>query len=182
MSYLKEVSIDESEPRVLVEGPGFGDTEFFGRWLLAAAKANAFWLNALEDKTFQSRVDLILCQCAIPDFGIGATTMLSWLEKKVASFVVDPNDTVGTEFVMMVEMGFFVLTGQRYQMVIPSRLTMEKVKRAAVKYAETDDTEFCLHPEYLIVTMPYGEANAWQTRLQNMDRAHRVADRNLLLG
>ena len=179
MSYLKEDSIDESEPRILVEGPMFGDAEFFGRWLLAAAEANAFWLNALEDHTFQSRVNR-LCD-ELPDFGIAATIMLSRLEKKVASFVVDPNDTLGTEFVMMVEMGFFVLTGQRYQMVIPSRLTMEKVKRAAVKYAETDDTEFCLHPEYLIVTMPYGEANAWQTRLQNMDRAHRVADRNLLL-
>ena len=40
------------------------------------------------------------------------------------------------EFIMMVEMGFFVRTGQRYQMVIPAGVTMGKVKRSALKFAK----------------------------------------------
>jgi hypothetical protein len=43
---------------------------------------------------------------------------------------------------MMVEMGFFVLTGERYQMVIPPRLNMDRVKMAALKLAETEDEEY----------------------------------------
>ena len=44
------------------------------------------------------------------------------------------------EFVMMVEMGFFVLTGQRYQMAIPAQLNMDVVKKAALKFAQTEDS------------------------------------------
>jgi hypothetical protein len=82
---------------------------------------------------------------------------------------------------MMVEMGFFVLTGQRYQMVIPTQLIMAKVKRAALKLAQTEDEECYLHPEYLVATMPYAEAKAWQNRLREMGDDHRNADRLLLL-
>ena len=85
------------------------------------------------------------------------------------------------EFTMMVEMGFFVLTGQRYQMVIPTRLTIGKVKRAALKLAQTEDEEYYLHPEYLVVTMPYAEAKAWQVRLRGMSEDNRCADKLLLL-
>jgi hypothetical protein len=82
---------------------------------------------------------------------------------------------------MMAEMGFFVVTGQRYQMVIPTRLNMEKVKGAALKFARTEDEEYCLHPEYLVATMPKTEAEAWQKRLRTMNPAHRCADRAVLL-
>jgi hypothetical protein len=77
-------------------------------------------------------------------------------------------------------MGFFVLTGQRYQMVIPTRLTLRKVMKA-MRLAKTEDEESYLHPEYIITTMPYAEAKAWQSRLRGMDETHRVADRLLLL-
>jgi hypothetical protein len=68
------------------------------------------------------------------------------------------------EFAMMTEMGFFFLTGQRYQMAIPTRLNMEKIKMAALKLAQTEDKECYLHPEYLVATMPKTEAEAWQRR------------------
>ena len=85
------------------------------------------------------------------------------------------------EFVMMAEIGFFVLTGQRYQMAIPTRLIMEKVKMAALKFAQTEDEECYLHPEYLVATMPKIEAEAWQKRLRDIDSPHRCADRAVLL-
>jgi hypothetical protein len=111
---------------------------------------------------------------------------LSRLEQNLASIVVSlNNETEIAEFAMMVGMGFFVLTGQRYQMVIPTRLTLRKVMKAALRLAKTeaedqDGLDF-LHPESIIATMPCAEAKAWQSRLRQMDEVHRVADRLLLL-
>ena len=82
---------------------------------------------------------------------------------------------------MMVEMGFFVRTGERYQMVIPTRLNMKKVKTAMLKLAETEDDHYDLHPEYLVATMRYTQTKEWQARLRQMSQDHRCADRNLLL-
>jgi hypothetical protein len=48
------------------------------------------------------------------------------------------------------------------------RLTMVKVKPAALKLAQTEDEEYCLHPEYLVATMPNADAKAWQGRLRGM--------------
>ena len=81
----------------------------------------------------------------IPDFNIGATILLSRLENNLASFVVNlDGEEESEEFAMMVGMGFFVLTGQRYQMVIPRRLTLGTVMEAALALAKTEDKE--LHP------------------------------------
>jgi hypothetical protein len=118
----------------------------------------------------------------IPDFNIAATVLLSRLEQNFASLVVDLNSEIEPEeFAMMVGMGFFVRTGQRYQMVIPKRLTLGKVKNAALALAKTEDEEYILHPEHIITIMPYGEAKAWQTRLRKMNEVHRQADRLVLL-
>jgi hypothetical protein len=176
--------INGTEPYILVEGPMWGDAEFYGKWLLAAAKAEALWKKAIEDPIFATQVERLIV-LEIPNFSIGATVLLSRVEKNLASFIVRLNSeevTLVEEFAMMVGMGFFVLTGQRYQMVIPARLNLAKVKSAALKFAQTEDEECILHPEYLIATMPYAEAKAWQERLCVMNQAHRCADRLLLLG
>jgi hypothetical protein len=55
------------------------------------------------------------------------------------------------------------------------------VKSAMLKFARTEDEEYYLHPEYLVATMSYAEAEAWQHRLRNKDQDHRHADRLLLL-
>ena len=176
-----EVSIQKDSPCILVEGPRWADAAFYGKWLLAAAKANALWEKAIKDPSFEKQVNRLMV-AYIPEFSISATVLLSYLEKNFASLVVRLDDEMGVEeFTMMVEMGFFVLTGQRYQMVIPTRLTIGKVKRAALKLAQTEDEEYYLHPEYLVVTMPYAEAKAWQVRLRGMGEDNRCADRLLLL-
>jgi hypothetical protein len=108
----------------------------------------------------------------IPHFNICATVLLSYLKENLASLVVPLDDW---DFIMMVEMGFFVRTGQRYQVVIPSRLTMGKVKGAALKMAQAE------YPRRLVTTMRYAEAKAWQARLRGMDEDQRCADRHLLL-
>jgi hypothetical protein len=39
----------DADPYVLVEGPPFGDAEFYGKWLLAAAEAEALWRALFKD-------------------------------------------------------------------------------------------------------------------------------------
>jgi hypothetical protein len=66
-------------------------------------------------------------------------------------------------------------------MVIPTNLNMETVKRAVLKFARTEDEDGCLRPEGLVVTMPYAEARAWQSRLRRMNEARRLAERRTAL-
>jgi hypothetical protein len=148
--------------------------------LAAAAKAERLWRKASNDPSFEKHIERLLI-AQIPDFSIGATVLLSRLESNHVSFVVQLSGEEAEEFVMMTEMGFFVRTGQRYQMTIPTRLDIHKLKSAMLKLAQTEDEEYYLHPEYLVATMPYAEAEAWQHRLRDMDQDRRHADRLLLL-
>jgi hypothetical protein len=50
---------------------------------------------------------------------------------------------------------------------------MTKVKKALLRYAQTEDSEYILHPEHLVTAMPFLEAKA---------ENHRNADRHVLLG
>lgn len=170
-------SIDESEPCVLVEGPTWGDADFYGKWLRAAAKAERLLEKAIKDPRFKNQFERLL----VVQIPIAATVLLSRLERNLVSLVVRVNGEEAEEFVVMAEMGFFALTGQRYQMTIPTRLDIDKVKSAILKVVRTEDEKYYLHPEYLVATMPYAEAEAWQHRLREMDQASRHADRLLLL-
>jgi hypothetical protein len=139
--------------------------------------------SRLKSPNFRKQVDR-LCIPAYPDFGIGATVLLSRLKTNLASIILSLNEedeTLFEEFAMMAGMGFFVLTGERYQMVIPPQLNMKRVKITALKLAETEDEDFFLHPEYLVASVPYSQAKEWQARLRNMDEDHRCADRDVLL-
>ena len=42
---------------VLVEGPEWGDAQFYGEWLLAAAKAQLIWRDALQDQKFAKQIE-----------------------------------------------------------------------------------------------------------------------------
>ncbi len=44
---------------VLVEGPAWGDAQFYGEWPLAAAKAQVLWRTALEDQEFATQVERV---------------------------------------------------------------------------------------------------------------------------
>jgi hypothetical protein len=174
-----ENSIHEIPPCVLIEGPRIGDAAFYGEWLLAAAKADGLWKEAFTCKSFQSQVRRLTI-AYLPDFGIAASRMLCQLLKDFVSGVIPLDEGLDQqELVMMVELGFFELTGQRYQMVIPTRLGIDMLKKAALRFAHTMDV--VQDPEYLVATMPYTQAKEWQKRLRDMDRNQRCADRALLL-
>ena len=41
--------LEKHDTRILVEGPAWGDAEFYGNWLLMAAKANELLRQARSD-------------------------------------------------------------------------------------------------------------------------------------
>lgn len=117
----------ESERYILVEGPSQVDAKFCGKWLLAAAKAEALWTSVQDNLSFEEQT---VCRGSIPHLGYGAIVMLSRLaENFFSSFAIRlGSDDVGEvvladEFLLMKEMGFFVPNGECYQMAIPARLT-----------------------------------------------------------
>jgi hypothetical protein len=175
----------KNEPHILVEGPGRGNVAFFGKWLSAAAKADALWNEAIKDRIFKQQVEL-LTVIYIPDFGMAALSFVFAFQKSLISFMVPLHCELMEdlheveELVVMIEMGFFVRTGQHYKMAIPVDLNIKTVKMAALKFVHTAD-EVSLHPESLVATIPYAEAKAWQSRQRELYKLHNRADWLMLL-
>jgi hypothetical protein len=168
-------------PSILVEGPAWGDAEFYGHWLLSAAKVTDLLQRAKkDDPEFRTAIDT-LEMFQLLDFGIMATVFLSrYVDKQFQAFVIDANSADLVDFVLMTEMGFFALTGDRYQMILPANLDMDKVKRAHLELAATEDEEW-IHPERLIVCVLRSHARKYQRLLCNMNQDQRLADRRALL-
>jgi hypothetical protein len=194
-----EKSICKSESCILVEGPRYGDTTFYGQWLLSAAKANELLRQAKkDDPEFCKAIDT-LEGIHLLDINIAATRFMSqFADKELYTFVInttredidaapgehatvehmtDPGEHM--DFILMAEMGFFALTGDRYQMTLPQNLDMDKGKQAPLKLAATEDKNW-IHPERLFVDMPYSEATKYQHLLRAMYQGHRLAERQAL--
>jgi hypothetical protein len=172
----------KTRPYVLVEGPCWGDAEFYGHWLLSAAKVNELLKKAKQDDPkFRAAIDTLEILCVL-DFGIMATVFVSkFTDKAFDTFAIDVDSSEDLlDFVLMAEMGFFVLTGDRYQMILPSNLDIERVRQAHLKLAATEDEEW-IHPERLIVCVPRSRARRYQRLLHNMNQDQRLADRRALL-
>jgi hypothetical protein len=175
--------VHETEPYILVEGPRWANAEFYGNWLLMAAKTQALWEKAIKDTRFAKQIEL-LTAIYIPQFDLSASLFLFQLKKNLVSFTIPLRGEDWGEldqFTLMAEMGFFVLTDGRYQMAIPAKLNMNLVKSAALRYAKTEVEDEGLHPECLVATMPYAQAEEWQTRLRDMNEEQRCVDRAVLL-
>ena len=166
---------------ILVEGPAWGDAEFYGKWLLSAAKAKELLQQAKQDDSkFANAIDTIESLQKL-DFGIIATVFLSrFADKEFQTFIIDPESGDLLEFVLMVEMGFFVQTGKRYQMTVPEKLDIDIVKQAHLKIAKSEDNDW-IHPERFVVDMPYSQTKKFQHLLRDMAQDQRLADRRVLL-
>lgn len=153
----------------LVTGPSWGDAEFYGKWLLAAARAEKFSKEAQQDPTFLKKIDSLTVVYDL-DFSIAASLIIMQLVEFRNSLIVHVDDVFRTDhFAMMAGMGFFRAVGRHHHMSLPKRLTPIDVSRAILKYVETEDNESVLHPEYLVAAMPLTEAKAHQIRLRALD-------------
>jgi|SRR5215471_3375285 len=173
---------EKNATHILVEGPAWGDAEFYGQWLLEAAKAQRLLDHAKrDDLVFRQAIDTLEV-VQLLDYGIMATIFLSqFADKQFQTFIIDLASWDANDFCLMAQMGFFALTGDRYQMVLPRNLDMERVKQAHLKLAETQDEDWVHHPERLIVAMPHARATRFQRLLGEMNQDRRLADRRVLL-
>jgi hypothetical protein len=163
--------MERTDPYILVQGPAWGDAQFYGEWLLAAAKAQIYWKEAYADEHFKQQIDRV-CTSYIPDFGIAATVMIMQLREYRTTFLIELDSIDGDDFAMMAEMGFFAHKKPFYQITLPYLLTSEKVKAAIFRYAKTEDDEYGLHPEYLVTPLPLSEATTLQHRLRAIRDFH----------
>lgn len=153
----------------LVQGPSWGDAEFYGKWLLAASRAEKFSKEAQQDPTFLKKIDSLTVVYYL-DFSLAASLIVMQLAEFRNSPIVRVDDVFRTDhFTMMAGMGFFRAVDRYHHMILPKRLRLTDVKRAILKYAETEDKESMLHPEYLVTAMPLTEAKANQLRLLALD-------------
>jgi hypothetical protein len=167
---------------VLIESPGWLDASFYGKWLLAAAEAQRLWREAVQyDCEFRSQIDRLEV-ISLVLLGNEALKVIGELAKNdICTSVVRVDTDLGDGVALLARMGFFALTGERYQMVLPSGLNAEIVKGAALALAATEDGGYVIHPERLLRVMPHSSAQRWQSRLQQIDERQRLADRNILL-
>jgi hypothetical protein len=157
-----------------------GDADFYGRWLVYAAHANKIFNNLkLDDPQFRAATETIEI-AELLDFGIAATHFLCLLRQKFETFILETGDLV--PFVLMVGMGFFTRTGDRYQMTLPLYLDADGVKKAHLELMRTQNVrEDWIHPERLVVSMPLAKAANYQGLLSAMDQEERIAERRALL-
>jgi hypothetical protein len=166
---------------ILIESPGWDDAAFYGKWLLAAAQAQLIWTEAVEtDCEFRAQIERLEVMGSV-QLGTEAFRIVGKLSENVRTMIVRADTDMGDSVALMARMGFFERTGERYQMILPSRIDADIVKAAGVALAATEDKDYEIHPEFLVSTMPLALAQTWQARLQEMVETQRLADRKLLL-
>ena len=117
------------------------------------------------------------------DYGIVATVFVSqfFINKEFNTFTISEGEQLDfIDFALMAEMGFFTLTGDRYQMTVPEDLNLARVKAAHLTLAATDDDEW-IHPERIVISMPYAQATEYQRLLSEITQDQRLADRRAIL-
>jgi hypothetical protein len=165
----------------LIEGPGPGDADFLGRWLLAAAQADQRLQKQFERnpglKQQISRIEV----ARIVSFSTAATKFVELLMKNLTCFSLFLWIEWGEIFAVMADLGFFRRTGDRYQMTIPKGISGSRIQAALVRLAATEDEECFLHPEHLVTCLSTPDVQEWQLRLERQPWKQRIADRNILL-
>jgi hypothetical protein len=176
-----------SDRWIVVEGPSPDDVDFTIRWLLAARQMDHAWHShawdnpEVEGLYSYNPTNEPADQRRNADFGAAALAFVGkWLENGTA-FVLNIYDSRWREkFWLMMVAGFFVLTGDRYQMMIPSDIAIKEIHGRLSEWLKRTDREG-LSSIDLFLTQTEGDARSWEARLRHMDIAARIADRAILI-
>jgi hypothetical protein len=169
-------------PHVVIEMADKADCRFVADWLIKVDEAEKAWRNAWGDPLFAERI-IELTWEGIPSLEARALELLGELQHAHQVAVLDlyPNDDVSLnrEFPLLVQLGFFVVTGESYWMTVPGEITVASVKEAALDLMRTkdmgedgdrDEDERFIQPERLLRTHSAREAQALRSRLMAMRR------------
>jgi hypothetical protein len=166
----------------LIEGPSIGDVDFTTAWLGAAVQADeAMQAYFQTNPSFRERLRRLEIASPIEFAPCAMVFVRMWLEGKGVFGINLFASEYAELFSIMAAAGFFMRTGERYQMTVPQRVDLVAIRDALVRLAETEDKDDFLHPERMLVTMTRKEAESWKQRLMAMDWKQRLADRELLL-
>jgi hypothetical protein len=153
--------------------------DFFGPWLLKVAKAQRFWFQTLMDDSFAA---------TFPDTTMFANPRLEPAALAAVSALRPDHDRTfhgynpnymlavdldcesggfATEFAILVQLGFFIVVDDRYQMRVPKTVTLESVQLALLKIASTQKQGEKAQPQRMLHTMPKAEAEAMALQLRD---------------
>jgi hypothetical protein len=180
--------IDENEPCVIVQGPSWDRTasllprmtaegqtrdtwasaDFYGKWLLAAAKADAVWQKVKAEPRYEKQLER-LPKDYLPAFGPTSFWLVSKLANNAFTAIFSmkgKEEELRGWFLTMRHIDFFVFSAGYYEMRVPHRLSMAGIKNAVLAgTVRMNDWKLCRRPEYSSPTMSFAEATGLQIRL-----------------
>jgi hypothetical protein len=166
---------------VLIEGPDPGDAEFLGRWLLSAVEADRVLAQHFDTNPNLREQISRLEVCYQVTFAPVAMRCIRLFMKNLTCFTFSTFDEWIERFSVMPELGFFRLTGNRYQMSLTCAITGADIQSALLRLAKTEDEEYWLYPEHLVTCYEKAAIQEWQHKLVALPWMQRVAERNILL-
>jgi hypothetical protein len=167
---------------ILAEGPRRTDAGFASQWLLSAIEADRL-LQGYLSKNPDFHVSIVRLECPYRiEFAPSALFFIGMWQSKKGSFSLDILDPEWSEiFCIMAHLGFFKQTGQRYQMIVPETVAIDRIKDELLRLTATQDSDYRLHPEELLTTMSQQQAIEWKGKLKRMNWQKRLANRDALL-
>jgi hypothetical protein len=173
-----QLSDPSAEQCVAVECPAFGDLDFWQTWVSLARLVDLILCGNLERASVEVREYLF-------NNPINFFTVARLCEAKgiqgFSSFSIGTSDMLVEAFPLFVELGFFQLTGDRYQITLPHFLNLERVERAILSLVDNIDANGTSNPESglnLISEIAYERLSC---RLREMEENVRVEERQRLL-
>ena len=167
---------------ILAEGPRLSDAEFISQWLLSAIEADRLLQKHICEKP-GFRVSIIRLE--IPyriAFAMSAMAFVGMWQRGSGAFCLDFLDPEWAKiFRVMARLGFFKQISERYQMTIPNTVAIDRIKDELLRLVATQDRDYLLHPEALLISMPQQEAMDGKRKLKRMHWKKRVAGRDALL-
>jgi hypothetical protein len=149
--------LSNKDPHILIGMADESDCRLIGSWLLKVAEAQGFWSQMQDCPPFENS-EAALCWWDYPSLECAALEALSAL-KQTNWWLLDSGETshdlafYGFEFAVMIQLGFFVLADQTYQMTVPESVTFEQVQRAALEVAATKAYRVIVQPERMLRTL-----------------------------
>jgi hypothetical protein len=167
---------------VVVEGPSCGDAKFISDWLSAALECDGLLQRHFkESPDFRKSIFRLEVEYCI-GFAPAATAFIrKWLKDR-RSFSLNLRNSMWAEiFTVMAGIGFFARTDHRYQMTVPSNIKLDFITESLLRFAETEDAEYFLHPERHLVTITSFQAKLLRKKLSGTDERIRLEEREKLL-
>src|SRR4051794_25692820 len=179
--FYADLSYCGEATHVVVEGPCCGDAGFIARWCNAALECDRLLQQHFVDHPeFRKKIDRLEKLYMIQFAPAAATFIRKWLKDTQTFHLNLRNSQWAEKLTVMVGIGFFTRTGNHYQMTEPT-LDLDRITDSLLQLAETEDAEYCLHPERHLLAMTSYQAKSVRKWLANRGEAIRLADREKLL-